>query len=183
MVTESDPLKPTAIAARLKLAEQALTPFEAAHRDLSGSWAMIETKAQGATAIAGVFLGATISILTKSPQNLSHNQRSLIFGIACALAFAVMMALSALIPGAVPVVDNPEHRFRRVRDLLSLENDTEFLSLLPDVFTDEKDQWVKALASLRKASGRKATLLLLSHLATAVAVIAAVVLVYTLIDH
>jgi hypothetical protein len=49
--------KATADAERLKLAEQALAPFEAAHRELSVLWAALETKAQGATAVAGVFPG------------------------------------------------------------------------------------------------------------------------------
>jgi len=174
---DDNPLKAAALSARLKIAEQALGPFEAAHRELTAAWTAIDTKAQGATAIAGVFLGAAISILTKDPGALTARERQLVLGITVALAVSVILALFALIPRALPVVDYPESRFRKVRDLLKLDNDAEFLSMLVDPFADERNAWVAALASLQKRSATKARLLLWAHVTTTLAVLQAAILV------
>src|SRR5262245_25151518 len=114
-------------SARLKFAEQTLVPFEAAYRDLSATWAALETKAQGATAIAGIFLGITISVLNGNANTLTRPQKLFSVGIAAALAVAVVLALMALTPRSVPLL-NPEERFRKARDILALEHDAEFLS-------------------------------------------------------
>jgi hypothetical protein len=178
---DANPLTATAVTARLKLAEQSLAPFEAVHRDLLAIWGTLETKAQGATAIAGVFLGATISILTRNPDGLNSLQQTLIVVIAGFLAAAVVLALLALTPRPVPLVNDPEHRFRRIRDLLALKDDAEFLSLLPDFYTDEREQWAETISAFSKITITKAKLLYGSHLATALAIIAAVALVKSIL--
>jgi hypothetical protein len=161
---------------RLKLAEGALAPFEAAHRDLSGLWTTLETKAQGTTTVAGIFLAAAISILTRTPSDLSQVEKILILIIVAALAAAVILALLVLTPRQVPVND-PEIRFRKVANLLALEDDNELKSMLVDFYTAEKDEWSKTLASFRDIANLKARLLFGSHLATGVAVIAAIALI------
>jgi hypothetical protein len=141
----------------------------------------LETKAQGATAIAGVFLGATISILTRGSENLSDLQRGLILAIAALLALAVVLAVSALVPRTLPVALNPENRFRTVRDLLTLDDDTEFMSLLADFYAGEKDEWVATINRLSQVCGEKARFVFGAQLATGGAIIAAVLLVTSML--
>ena len=161
---------------RLKLAENALAPFEASYRDLLALWTALETKAQATTTVAGVFLAAAIAILTKPPTDLSPGEKILILIIVAALAATVILALLVLTPRQVPVND-PEIRFRKVRALLALEDDNELESLLVDFYTAEKDEWSKTLTSFRDIANLKAKLLYGAHLAITVAVVAAIALI------
>jgi hypothetical protein len=106
----------------------------------------------------------------------------LVRGIALALTLTVALALAALIPRSVPLVGDPEGRFRKVRDLLALGDEAECLPLLTDFYIGEQDQWVQTLSALRRVCDQKATLVFFSQLATALAICGAFALVLSILS-
>src|SRR5262249_37673689 len=91
----------------------ALDSFREQYRDLAESWRHMDTKAQGAGAIAGVFLAAALAWAKDLPTDFTVPQKIALVGCVVLLILAVISAVTAL---HVRNVSSPPPRINDVRD-------------------------------------------------------------------
>ena len=145
------------------LNEAAIAAYTAEYEALTDVWKGLETKAQGAITIAGIFIAAAfVFIRDLQMLNLSFSQKLL---LAVAVACIVLSVIASILVLILQTVDSPPGGslvYQMCQDVILQkmgETVAERDSLIPDlslmVFGDQISIWEKAIVSTTSVNKQK----------------------------
>ncbi|HEU4560910.1 MAG TPA: hypothetical protein VFS20_23870 [Longimicrobium sp.] len=163
MATDSDP--------RQTLLADALGQYRAEYTLLADRWKVLETKAQGTAAIAGIFVAGVFAITRDLDQSTPFYEVWLLVGVTLLLTTAILFAVRALF--IRNLVDPPTgSQLEQVAmDVVRIDDDEEFAKLLPAVYSEQFSAWREANETLRQAVVAKAVAVWRGQMAVAGAVL------------
>jgi hypothetical protein len=142
---------------RETLESSVLDSYREENKELSETWRSLETKAQGAVAISGIFIAGAFAYIRE--VNLQgHRVEKIFLGTSIlSLVVSVVLSIFALRARKVAAAPIGEYLDELVQDLLQLENDGELEERLPDFVKDQIRLWrivVKAASATNKSKAR-----------------------------
>lgn len=148
MATDSDP--------RQMLLADALGQYRAEYALLADRWKVLETKAQGTAATAGIFVAGVFAITGDVDESTPFYEVWLLAGVTLLLTAAILFAVRALF--IRDLVDPPAgSQLEQVAmDVVALDDDEEFAKHLPAVYSEQFSVWREANEALRHAVVAKA---------------------------
>jgi hypothetical protein len=155
----------------------ALESYRDEYRDLSEIWRNLDAKAQGLSAIAGVFLAAVLAWSRALPAEFGKHERFLIAGTIVLLFVAIVAAVCALQLRKVKKAPFGDETAGMVRDILPTMSPEDFSSRASNFYNDQMTAWKDTNRDIREKIQSKTswltfaqyTLLLTAFLAAVVA--------------
>jgi hypothetical protein len=180
-VCDQSPSAPKSAAALRKALEDLwLSALSEQYKESSETWKALETKAQGAITVAGIFLAAVFAF-AREAASLDLLPRILVMISAGLLVGSVAIALLSL--EVRPLAPPPLGNFvdPGVQDLLKLADDKLSEATLSAFVSDRATEWRKSNSSLAEENRKKAKQVWLSQIllgtaAVPVAVVTIIVL-------
>ena len=162
MATDSNP--------RQTLLTDALGQYRAEYALLADRWKVLETKAQGTAAIAGIFVAGVFAITRDLDEATPFYELWLLAGVILLLTTAILFAVRALF--IRNLVDPPAgSQLEQVAmDVVTLD-DEQFADHLPAVYSEQFTVWREANEALRHAVVAKAVAVWRGQLVLAAAVL------------
>jgi hypothetical protein len=152
------------------LGKLVLESHRAEYKELSENWRILDTKAQGATAISGIFLAAAFSIARDASGKMVLCEKVLLILAIASLVTSITLAVLALWVRSVSLPPIGEQFEDLVADLPRADL-TELPSRLPALVQDESRLWKEASKEVSLHNESKARLLRASVTALLVAAI------------
>lgn len=166
------------------LGRRVLESYRAEYAELSDVWRTLDTKAQGATAIAGIFLAAAFSFAKDAAGRITPLQSGLLALAIGSLLASITLAILALRVRVVSLPPIGEQLEELVNDVLGAD-EVELPDRLPALVRDESKLWKAACRDVAAHNGSKAALLrgsVIALLASAV-IVAEVTVWFILCGH
>jgi hypothetical protein len=165
MPSESDerPVVKTAPEIRRQLADLWLSASGEQYKELAETWKALETKAQGAITVAGIFLAATFAF-AREAASLDTISKLLVGVTAILLVASVTVALLSLEIRQVlapPMADFVEGG---TRDLMKLQDAQLTEDLVARFVVDRANEWKQVNGTLAKENHKKAKQVWISQL-------------------
>jgi hypothetical protein len=156
---------------RESLESSVLDSYQEENKELSETWRSLETKAQGAVAISGIFIAGAFAYIRE--VNLQAHRVDKIFLGTCILSLVVSVVLSifALRVRKVAAAPIGEYLDDLVQDLLQLENDGELEERLPDFVRDQIGLWRRVVKAASATNKSKASYLLAAYVFLVLAIL------------
>jgi len=153
------------------LAKLVLESHQAEYRELSENWRLLDTKAQGATAIGGVFLAAAFAFARDGASQLVVCQKALLtIAIVCLVGSVVLAVLALRVRGsALPPIG--EQFEDLVNDILRAPTE-EHAARLQGMTRDQARLWKEASVEAASHNENKANLLRWSVSVLLIAIVA-----------
>ncbi len=141
---------------RLDLLLLSLDAHKAEYLEHSDNWKNLETKAQGAVAIAGIFLAVLFSWVHDIPQNYSCLEYFLLIASIVLLVSSVICAILGLKIRKVcfPPIGSMDGDI--TIDILSIEDKKEFKERIPAFLNDQIHVWDETNKDIQNNNERKA---------------------------
>lgn len=160
---------------RDELREKALAASSDDYKELTGTWRYLDTKAQVNIAIAGVFIAAAFTYLTRlTPAGLA--EVLLLFLTVLSLVVCVFISVLALRVQDAPSPVLGDFLRRQVADLEG-KSDEEFRASLPSFYKERADLWNRPTEQLSATLRRQGSLLWGAQVFLVVAILSAAILV------
>lgn len=148
----------------LELMQSVLTAYREEGKQLDDTWRLLETKAQGTTAVVGLFIAAAFAVARSLPAGLSPSYKVLLVASVALLVISAVLSVAAL--KVRPVISPPGGAITRdlVLDYLNVRTtadaDERYLRHLRDQFA----MWDNATRTHIAANRSKARLVLVAQL-------------------
>jgi hypothetical protein len=155
-----------------------LDAYRAEYAELYQVWRNLDTKAQGATAIAGIFVAGAFAFAEDFARSNSIAQKAVIGVFGFALGLSVLLSLSVLSVKTRWSAHVGRNIERLATDLLDLE-DCELSPRLARFLGDQAMVWRMAVTSLRGSVASKSILLKRSQFFLGIGIVLAIVLTFT----
>ena len=155
---------------RLEMLRDVLAGYEAEHGRLMDRWKALDTKAQGAVAIAGIFLGGVFTFIRDLEPGAPVVEAWLLIAIALLLTCAVFLSVLALrVRGLIDPMPGEEAE-RIAKDVVGRDA-AEIRALAPALYGERFNVWREVNVRLRGLVDAKAGRLLLAQTALLLAVL------------
>lgn len=160
---------------RAGLREKALTASYDEYKELVAAWRNLDTKAQGNATVAGIFIAAAFTYLTKFTLDGRVEAGILLLALLC-LVGCVLLSL-----GVLRVRNVPPHYLggfmRRTVANLKGKTDEDFRGYLPLFYEEHADLWHDSSQKFAAANRRKGKLLWAAQVSLIAAILSAALLV------
>ncbi|MGQ0761785.1 MAG: hypothetical protein ACT4OT_07195 [Acidobacteriota bacterium] len=156
---------------RESLQRLVLDSYRDEYKDVSETWRNLEGKAQGAVAIAGIFVAGAFAYIRDAKTPGSLEKVSLAVSIFSLMA-SVLFAIWALKVRKVPAPPWGSEIGKLVQDLLAIKDDPELAKRVPLFTTDQVKLWETSTNKAKKVNQSKANWLLASHVFLVLAILA-----------
>lgn len=163
----------------------ALETYRDEYRDLSDTWARLDTKAQGLGAIAGIFLAAVFAWARETPAGFGTLERFLLVGgiaLLVATVIAAVLALQVRTVDAPPLGDAVVDMVKEILERQKVDDPAERIRRL---YHDQNRLWSGVNAGMLGHCRRKGTALVIGQwtLLTAGILVAALAIVVSVGPH
>lgn len=138
------------------LSKYILEAHEREYDVLVDTWKGLEAKAQATVAIAGIFVGLTLTLARDVPKNGNIYSKCAIVLVTFLLSFAVERAISALRVQNVDCAPSASMTESLVSDLTVLADEPDFLDRRSGFYADCASLWSATIAAHISANERKA---------------------------
>ena len=156
---------------RESLNKTVLDSYRDEYKELNDTWKNLEGKAQGAVAIAGIFIAGAFAYTREiGPQGIRYEKIFLGASILC-LIISVGLSILALKVRTVAAPPMGEHVDNLVQDLLQVDNDAELLERIPRFVADQVASWRVVSQEANESIKLKAKYLWGAHLCLAFAIL------------
>jgi hypothetical protein len=141
------------------------------YKELADTWRNLETKAQSAITIAGIFIaGAFAYVRDIRPE--THKSEKVLLGVCvCFLIASVVLSILALRLRKIAAPLMGENLDKLVDDLLQISEDKEFLDRLPNYYNDQIALWQQVKKETHDANQSKARFLWWAHITLVLAIV------------
>jgi len=169
-MAETTPVADDGEELRREMLRDVLTEYKAEHARLVDRWKMLETKAQGAVAIAGIFLGGVFTFIRDLETGAPAAEPWLLIVIALLLTLTVVCSVMALRVSPVTDPAPGKEEERMAKDLAGRET-AEIRSFEPAMYFERFEVWRPVTGDLRAMVYRKAGWLAVAQYAILAAVV------------
>lgn len=159
----------------------AFEAYREQYRDLSDKWKLLETKAQGTIAIAGIFVAAAGGFLRESMPAMGLIEKTLLMVAVALLFMSVVFAMCALwIRGVVSLPGGND--IRAIVELMAtLSLDDDYPERLPGLMRDQSTLWERTIESLAPVVASKSRWVLRAQMILMSAILLITIVFVTLI--
>ena len=138
-----------------RLSEFIVDHCKTEYTSLADTWRSLEQKAQGTTAIVGIFLAAATLLFGQADQLPALAGYSLV-GAVIFLVLSVLFALWSLLVRDFQTVEGTEDVIKAAEDVLGAHDDREASKTIPAYVTDRTAKWQEANTALHEQNQKKA---------------------------
>lgn len=138
------------------LRREALEAYREDYKELVDNWRSLESKAQGAVAIAGIFIAGAFAFIREIDTNTYLIEKILLVAVILFLITSVAFSVYALKIRAIAAPPFGANVERLVNDLLNIEDQSEIAERLPNYINDQISEWKKVNGEVEIAIESKA---------------------------
>lgn len=142
-----------------ELLQQVLSSFRDEWKQHEDLWKMLDTKAQGATAIAGIFIAGASAVARAVPSGASQPFKGALVLAVALLVIAAVLAVLALWVRSFVTPPRGEPFAKLVHDYLRVRKPEDAAERWDLVSRDQIELWEICIKSLRQTNASKARLL------------------------
>lgn len=138
------------------LRQAALDTYFDEYKELAQAWRNLDGKAQGAIAVAGIFIAGSFAYLRDLNQNTRVYERAFL-GMAI-LFLIICIILSVLVLRTRKVRPLPLGKFvtHYARALVEVENEADFQAYLKEFFNAHTEKWLTVISRMEEVNRLKA---------------------------
>jgi hypothetical protein len=155
---------------RESLPQAVLDSYREEYKELVDAWKTLEVKAQGAVAIAGIFIAGAFAYVRDVGQAHLYERLSLSLSIFC-LMISVVLSIFALKVRTVAATPLGEHIDKLVQDLLQINSDAELLERMPRFVSEQITSWRVARTEAHESNRSKAKYLWAAQVLLTIAIL------------
>lgn len=152
------------VLTELELTQSVLSSYQEEAKKLDDTWRLLETKAQGTTAVVGVFIAAVFAIARSLPAGLSAGYRGLLVASVALLVASVLLSVAALRVRSVIAHPGGAVTRKLVLDYLGVRTADDAEERYVRSLHDQCVLWENATRTHLSANRSKARLLLMAQL-------------------
>ena len=156
---------------RESLQKAVLESYRDEYKELSETWRNLESKAQGAVTIAGIFIAGAFAYIREVGPQAHRSDRVFLGASILSLMISVLLSIWALRVRTVAAPPIGEYVDNLVRDLLQVDNDAKLKERVMGFVTDQTDSWRRATRGAKESNKSKANYLLASHVFLVIAIL------------
>jgi hypothetical protein len=167
---------------RYKLHDSVIEAYTNEYKELADTWRNVESKAQNAITIAGIFIASAFAYVRDIKPETHKSEKVLLAVSVCFLIATVILSILALKLRKVAAPLMGENMNSLVGDLLRLSDDEGFLERLPNYYNDQSALWRQVTEETHNANQSKARFLWWAHitLVAAIVVVACITVLKTI---
>ena len=142
------------------------------YKELADTWRNLETKAQNAITIAGIFIAGAFAYVRDIKLETHRTEKFLLGVCVCFLIASVVLSILALRLRKIAAPFMGDTLNKLVNDLLQVSEDQEFLERLPNYYEDQITLWQQVKNETQEANRSKARFLWWAHITLVLAIVA-----------